>query len=77
MPWLVSVFSTTFAGSSGIVKLGKRIRCRTTTMHSGDTLNGDVYLYVGTLKGPLFIVYRPDDHVAFSSSQSTGVWRIG
>jgi hypothetical protein len=48
-----------------------------TTMHSGDTLNGDVYLYVGKVKGPLFIVYRPDDHVSFSSSQSTGVWRIG
>ena len=48
-----------------------------TTMHSGDKLNGDVYLYVGPVKGPLFLVYRPDDHVSFSSSQSTGVWRIG
>jgi hypothetical protein len=47
------------------------------TMHSGEKLNGDVYLYVGNVRGPLFLVYRPDDHVSYSSSQSRGVWRIG
>ncbi len=47
-----------------------------TKMQSGQTLNGDVYLYVGKAAGPLFVVYHPDDHVLFASSESTGVWRV-
>jgi hypothetical protein len=50
---------------------------RYTTMQSGETLDGDVYLYVGTTTGPLFAVYRPDNHVFLAASESRGVWRVG
>jgi hypothetical protein len=36
-----------------------------------------VYLYVGTTTGPLFAVYRPDNHVFLAASESRGVWRVG
>jgi hypothetical protein len=35
-----------------------------------------VYLYVGNVRGPLFAVYRPDDHVFLATSRSQGVWRV-
>jgi hypothetical protein len=47
-----------------------------TEMPSGATLTGDVYLYVGKVKGPLFVVYRPDQHVIGATSQSSGVWAV-
>jgi hypothetical protein len=47
-----------------------------TTMRSGEKLQGHVYLYVGEASGPLYVVYRPDNHVAFASSRSRGVWRV-
>jgi len=47
-----------------------------TEMASGQTLTGDVYLYAGAVRGPLFIVYAPDHHVPFAMSASTGVWRL-
>jgi hypothetical protein len=50
---------------------------RYSTMQSGETLDGDVYLYVGTTTGPLFAVYRPDNHVFLAASESRGVWRVG
>jgi hypothetical protein len=37
---------------------------------------GDVYLYVGTQRGALFLVYNPDHYLLLSSSESTGVWQI-
>lgn len=46
------------------------------TMPSGVRRGGYVYLYVGTVPGPYYIVYNPDAHVAGSSSKARGVWKV-
>ena len=46
------------------------------TMRSGARRDGNVYLYVGTVPGPYFVVYKPDAHVPGSSSTARGVWRV-
>jgi hypothetical protein len=45
------------------------------TMRSGTTRDGDVYLYVGTVPGPYYVIYDPDYQSSFSSSTARGVWR--
>jgi len=45
-------------------------------MRSGAKRVGDVYLYVGTVDGPYFVVYDPDAHVESSSSTARGVWLV-
>jgi hypothetical protein len=45
-------------------------------MTSGKRKVGNVYLYVGTVPGPYFIVYNPDAHVAGHSSTARGVWKV-
>jgi hypothetical protein len=47
-----------------------------TAMRSGARRDGNVYLYVGTVPGPYFIVYNPDAHVPGHASEATGVWRV-
>lgn len=47
-----------------------------TTMRSGAIRNGDVYLYVGTVPGPYFVVYNPDAHVPGHASLARGAWRV-
>lgn len=50
-----------------------------TTMHSGARRDGDVYLYVGTVPGPYFIVYDPDAHAGITapaSPRARGVWEV-
>ena len=42
----------------------------------GDEVTGDVYLYVGAVAEPLYIVYSPDDYTLFSTSEATGIWRV-
>jgi hypothetical protein len=44
-------------------------------MQSGARREGEVYLYVGTVPGPYYIVYDPDAHVAFSGGDARGVWQ--
>jgi hypothetical protein len=44
-------------------------------MRSGAHRDGDVYLYVGNVRGPYFIVYAPDEHVPNAASSARGVWR--
>ena len=46
------------------------------TMPSGTRRGGYVYLYVGTVPGPYYIVYNPDAHVADSTSKARGVWKV-
>jgi hypothetical protein len=46
------------------------------SMRSGARRDGNVYLYVGTVPGPYFIVYNPDAHVPGHASQARGVWRV-
>jgi len=45
-------------------------------MPSGARRGGYVYLYVGTVPGPYYIVYNPDAHVPGSSSTARAVWRV-
>ncbi len=47
-----------------------------TDMHSGARLDGDVYLYVGTVRGPYFVVYDPDAHTLSADDHAVGVWRV-
>jgi hypothetical protein len=47
-----------------------------TDMSSGARRDGDVYLYVGTVPGPYYVVYNPDDHVAAATSTARGVWLV-
>jgi hypothetical protein len=42
---------------------------------SGRRLNGDVYLYVGTVPGPYYVIYDPDYQDSSSASTARGVWR--
>jgi hypothetical protein len=44
------------------------------TMESGARRQGDVYLYVGTVRGPYYIVYEPDSH-SVDYGNARGVWR--
>ena len=53
-----------------------RVVARYSTMHSGKIPEGDVFLYVGTVEEPYFVVYDPDAHVADSSSTARGVWQV-
>ena len=46
-----------------------------TEMRSGARRDGNVYLYVGTVRGPYYVVYAPDDHVSQAASTARGVWR--
>ena len=45
-------------------------------MRSGTRRDGNVYLYVGTVPGPYYIVYNPDAHVGDSTSNARGVWKV-
>ena len=45
-----------------------------TEMRSGARVDGNVYLYVGTVPGPYFVVYNPDAHVSDATSKARGVW---
>ncbi|MDQ1479327.1 MAG: hypothetical protein QOI44_188 [Actinomycetota bacterium] len=45
-------------------------------MKSGARRQGDVYLYVGAVPGPYYIVYNPDSHVFLSGGSARGVWRV-
>jgi hypothetical protein len=45
------------------------------TMRSGARRDGVVYLYVGTVRGPYYVVYNPDAHVPEAASSARGVWR--
>ena len=47
-----------------------------TSMRSGARLDGDVYLYVGNVPGPYFVIYDPDGRSTPGSQQARGVWRI-
>ena len=48
-----------------------------TDMNSGARRDGDVYLYVGMVPGPFYVVYNPDDaRVAESTSTARGVWLV-
>jgi hypothetical protein len=43
-------------------------------MASGTRREGDVYLYVGTVRGPYYVVFNPDARVVGGGS-ARGVWR--
>jgi hypothetical protein len=43
-------------------------------MASGTRREGDVYLYVGTVRGPYYVVFNPDARV-FGGGSARGVWR--
>jgi hypothetical protein len=45
-------------------------------MRSGERRDGDVYLYVGAVPGPYYVVYNPDAHVPEAASTARGVWRV-
>jgi len=45
------------------------------SMPSGERRDGYVYLYVGTVPGPYYIVYNPDRHVPGHASAARAVWR--
>ena len=47
-----------------------------TTIEQGEKRAGDVYLYVGRVAGPYFVVFDPDAHVESSSSTARGVWFV-
>lgn len=47
-----------------------------TEMHSGARLEGDVYLYVGKVPAPYFVVYDPDAHLLSPTDRAKGVWRV-
>jgi hypothetical protein len=47
-----------------------------TSMRSGARLDGDVYLYVGNVPGPYFVIYDPDGKSTTRSEQARGVWRV-
>jgi hypothetical protein len=47
-----------------------------TAMQKGARRAGDVYLYVGHVTGPYFVVFDPDAHVSSSSSTARGVWEV-
>jgi hypothetical protein len=47
-----------------------------TMMKSGARLDGNVYLYVGKVAEPFFIVYDPDGDGTASSEFAKGVWRF-
>jgi hypothetical protein len=53
-----------------------RVLAEYATMRSGKTREGEVYLYVGTVEGPYFVVYDPDAHFADASSTARGVWQV-
>jgi len=44
------------------------------SMRSGEKLDGDVYLYVGTVDGPLYVVYDPLEEL-LDANTARGVWR--
>jgi hypothetical protein len=44
-------------------------------MKSGTRRDGDVYLYVGTVRGPYYVVFDPDQRV-FGGGSAHGVWRV-
>ena len=46
-----------------------------TTMRSGALRDGDVYLYVGTVPGPYYVVYNPDAR-ARTHEHSSRRWRV-
>lgn len=46
-----------------------------TMMRSGAKLDGNVYLYVGTVRGPYFVIYDPDSQV-FGGGGASSVWRV-
>ena len=41
-------------------------------LRSGASRTGNVYLYIGTAKGPFFVVYQP--HTTAMTAQPNGVW---
>jgi hypothetical protein len=45
------------------------------SMSSGGRRDGLVYLYVGTVAGPYFVLYNPDAHVPGHASAARAVWR--
>jgi hypothetical protein len=47
-----------------------------TLIRSGARRDGVVYLYVGSVRGPYYVVYNPDVHVPEATSTARGVWRL-
>lgn len=45
------------------------------TMGSGVAREGDVYLYVGAVEGPLYVVFKPMEEL-LTTNTAHGVWRV-
>jgi hypothetical protein len=67
---------TRSAGLREADAVAARSLSRDAEMRSGARRDGNVYLYVGTVPGPYYVVYNPDAHVPEASSSARGVWRV-